>query len=205
MGTMREAELFKQHILERGILDPVGIHHEFASGMHGRKLDFDLIPDDDPLYAEWVALNVQAIRMSGSLALAVVGVANGTNRLARDVGSALGIEGLATRKVSSREVRLTPEAHSWLAEHALEGTVVILEDVGTTGGTARTGVMDIQATGIDRVEGLFTWQRADSLPAFEAAGIPYSSIIHEPLPTLAPEACRAEGYCAQGWQFITHS
>jgi len=65
--------------LEQGILDPVGIHHKFASGIHGHKLDFDLIPDSEPLYIEWIALNVQVIRMSGRLAITVVGVANGTN------------------------------------------------------------------------------------------------------------------------------
>lgn len=202
---MREAELFKRHILERGILDPEGIHHEFVSGAHGRKLDFDRIPEDDPLYAEWVALNVQAIRMSGSLALAIAGVANGTNRLARDVGSILGVEPLLTRKVSSREVQLTPNARSWLAGRALEGTVFVLEDVGTTGNTALTAAEDARIVGAHQIQGLFTWQRTASLPAFEAAGVPYRAIIREPLPTFTPEMCQAEGYCAQGWQLITRS
>ena len=42
------AEIFRQHILAAGVLDPEGVHHEFVSGMHGRKLDFDTIPTGSP-------------------------------------------------------------------------------------------------------------------------------------------------------------
>lgn len=203
---MLQASIFRKHIIENKILDPEGTHHEFANYGHGRKLDFDLISDDIPLYAEWVGLNAQTIQKRGQLVLAVAGVANGTNRLARDVGAELEVEALYTRKVSPREVQLTPKSRKWLLEHANEdGLVIALEDVGTTGGTALTAIKSIHEVGEFETEGQFTWQRTDSLPAFDQADIPYTSIIHEPLTTYTPEQCAAEGYCSEGWQLIPHS
>lgn len=203
---MQGVNTFRQHILEGGVLDPEGTHHEFANYGHGRKLDFDVIPDDDPLYMEWVDLNQQAIRERGRLVLAVVGVANGTNRLARDVGSGLEVKALFTHKISPREARLTPQSRRWLLEHADEsGLVIALEDVGTTGGTALTAVKSAQAAGAQEVEGQFTWQRTDNLLAFDAAGVACQAIIHEPLATYTPEECAAEGYCSEGWELIPHA
>ncbi len=203
---MVQANIFRNHILEDGILDPEGIHHEFANGGHGRKLDFDLIQDNSPLYDEWVELNTQTIQKRGQLVLAVTGVANGTNRLARDVGAKLEVEALYTRKASPREVQLTPKSRKWLLEHTnKDGLIITLEDVGTTGGTALTAIKSIHEVGEFETEGQFTWQRTDSLPTFDQAGIPYTSIIHEPLATYTPEQCAIEGYCSQGWQLIQHT
>lgn len=203
---MVRKSIFRERILESGILDPEGIHHEFANSGHGQKLDFDLISDASFLYAEWVELNSQSIRKWGRSVLAVVGVANGTNRLARDVGASLEVESLYTHKVSPREVRLTADSQKFLLEHANEGGLVIaLEDVGTTGGTALTAIKSIREAGQFETEGQFTWQRTDGLAAFDEAGIPYTSIIHEPLPTYSPKQCTKEGYCSEGWQLIPHT
>jgi len=203
---MAEVHTFKRHILEGGVLDPEGVHHEFANYGHGRKLDFDAIADDTPLYREWVDLNVQSVRERGGLILAVLGVANGTNRLARDVGSGLGVEPLFTEKISPRAVRLAATSRQWLLNHAGEdGLVIALEDVGTTGGTALSAIEDARTAGASEVEGQFTWQRTDALPAFDAAGVMYHAIIHEPLATYKPNQCTTEGYCADGWALIPHS
>ncbi len=36
---MEALTVFRNHIVEApGVLDPEGVHHEFVSGMHGRKL-----------------------------------------------------------------------------------------------------------------------------------------------------------------------
>lgn len=203
---MVSISIFKQHILEGGVLDPEGTHHEFANYGHGQKLDFDTISDDTPLYEEWVDLNVQAIRERGGLVLAVLGIANGTNRLSRDVGPRLGVKSLETEKVSPRAVRLTATSREWLISHAGEnGLVIALEDVGTTGGTTLTALEDVQTAGAFAVEGQFTWQRTDTLPAFDTAGVAHHAIIHEQLATYKPDQCIAEGYCAKGWLLIPHS
>jgi hypothetical protein len=203
---MIEVDTFKRHILEGDVLDSEGTHHEFANYGHGRKLDFDVIPDDTPLCEEWADLNAQAIRQRGGLVLAVLGVANGTNRLSREVGSRLGVKSLYTEKISPRAVRITAASRKWLIDRAGEnGLVIALEDVGTTGGTALTAIEDAQTVGVAKVEGQFTWQRTDTLPAFDAAGVAYHAIIHEPLATYKADQCIAEGYCAEGWVLIPHS
>jgi hypothetical protein len=83
---MANIEVFQAHILEAGVLDPPNVHHEFVSGKHGRKLDFDTIDDESDLYKEWVGANVDFISDQFSqIPEVILGVANGTNRLALDV------------------------------------------------------------------------------------------------------------------------
>ena len=202
---MTTINTFKQHLLEGGVFDVEGTHHEFANGGHGRKLDFDVIPSDSSLYEEWVRVNAYAITKQNLPVLAVLGVANGTNRLAHDIGLRLGVKSLQTEKVSSRSVRLTEASRQWLINKVGEnGLVIAVEDVGTTGGTALTALEDVLRVGAFAVEGLFTWQRTSSLSAFDAAKLAYRAVIHEPLDTYDPAVCTAEGYCAQGWVLIPH-
>lgn len=198
---MPDLQTFKRQVLDAGILDPEGVHHEFARGTHGRKLDFDLIAEDTALYKDWVALSAAAIR-SRRMPFAVLGIANGTNRLARDVARKLDVMVLYTRKVSAREVALTKESLAELANSTKRGLVIAIEDVGTTGGTAYTGIHSLLEAGIEEVEGQFTWKRTDELPAFSEAGLTYQALIDEPLPTYTAEQC---SYCAQGWKLIPHA
>jgi hypothetical protein len=201
---MLQADTFRDKLRESGVLDPLGVHHEFAYGTHGRKLDFDLIAEDDPLYADWVSANVDSLRSFPALPRAVLGIANGTNRLATDVASELGITALYTEKVSPREVVLTSE--SIHVVRALDPTdeITALEDVGTSGGTTCSGLRDVQRYGAHNVNALISWQRTETLSALAAANILYRSIIFEPLPTYTPEQCMEIGYCAQGWTLIAH-
>ncbi|HJQ08158.1 MAG TPA: hypothetical protein VJ836_01600 [Candidatus Saccharimonadales bacterium] len=198
---------FKQHLLEEGVLDPEGVHHECAYGAHGRKLDFDRIPTKAPLFREWVDVNAAAIRQRHpKLPQAVLGVADGANRLSRHVAHELGVVALFTHKVSAREVELTTTSRSRLLR-LQEGLVVVLKDVCTTGGTAYTAVRSLREAVAREVaaEGQFTWNRQGELRAFADAGIPYTAIIDESLPTYTPEQCQTQGYCAQGWQLIVHA
>ncbi len=202
---MADRRIFRQHILEAGILDPEGMHHEFAYGAHGRKLDFDLIQDGSDLYAEWI--NNIADYIGGNYSRrpdALLGVANGANRLSRDTAARIGSTALYTYKVSPREVALTPESYKQL-EAINDAFVLVLEDVGTSGGTALSALRSALGSGATRAEALFTWKRLDNLSAFEEAGMPYAAIIDETLPTYTPDACRLSGYCAAGWQLISHA
>jgi adenine/guanine phosphoribosyltransferase-like PRPP-binding protein len=214
---MVEVGTFKQEV-EDTILDPSGVHREFVSGGHGQKLDFGLILDESRLYGAWVDVNVEAIKVDGRPTVAVCGVASGTIHLTHDVGDALGVEVLDTQKkgASPREVELTPESLQELVGLIMDGTpegvIRVVEDVGTTGGTALTAVESIQevlsglkvSQELVAVEGLFTWQRAFSLPAFDKAGVPYGSIIRQILPTYQPEDCAERGFCAEGWKLIPY-
>lgn len=201
---MTRQETFKAR-LEQHILDPAGTHHEFAYGTHGQKLDFDLIDRESSLYRQWVDTTaVQVKSIYPRLPFAVLGIANGTNRLAEDVATTLGIAALYTHKVSPREVALT-EASRILLSGAPQPDVLGLEDVGTSGGTAHSGLRSAkEANAASNVAVLFTWQRQAILEVFTSSDIPYHAVIHEPLPTYAPEQCLTEGFCAQGWELIPH-
>jgi hypothetical protein len=206
---MGQLAVFRQNILAAGVLDPTGVHHAFAYGTHGQKVDFGNIQKGSSLYDEWVAVTVGGIlrRTVGELPLAVLGIANGTNQLAEDVAEKLEIQPLYTRKTSPREVTLTDESRTELAmlmDLGKTGLVIGLEDVGTSGGTALSGAESVRQAGLEDVEVLFTWKRTEELTAFVGSSIAHNVIIDEPLPTYSPEECAVTGFCAQGWQLIPH-
>lgn len=201
---MLKTVTFRDRLIEGGVLDPEGLHHEFAYGTHGRKLDFGLIEPDHPLYDEWVDANVAQLRDRPRLPRAVLGIANGTNQLAKDIASELGIIALVTRKTSPRAVALAEESVARLADISLWDEVTAIEDVGTSGGTTLTGLQSLQTVGYENLSAQITWQRTETLGALATAGIPHWAVIHEPLTTFESEACTVEGYCAQGWELILH-
>jgi phosphoribosylpyrophosphate synthetase len=210
MSDVPDKNEFKQHITESEILDPEGVHHEFVSGMHGRKLDFDAIPTDNDLFLEWVAIVAQAVRELYPDVpldkLVLLSVAGGTNRLVGPVAKLLGggVHALLTEKVSPKAVKLTAEAEKMITKLQPD-LVLAVEDVGTRGTTSASAVVAARAAGATRVEALNTWQRREQLEELEAIDAVYHSIINDVLPTLSPEECRASGYCAQGWQYIEHA
>ncbi|HSW66262.1 MAG TPA: phosphoribosyltransferase [Bacillota bacterium] len=192
------------------ILDPEGVHHGFARGTHGRKLNFDLIEEGTPLYDRWIRLQAGLIRARvldvAAAGLVLVGVASGTNRLARDVGSELGLEYLTTRKTSPSSVELDDESVQKASETFFRRALVV-EDVGITGGTALTAAISTRAHSANTdipVRGLFSWIRTDTLTPLDEADMPYWAIIHDPQPTYSPEICAQMGYCAFGWELVPH-
>ena len=203
-------EDFKKHIIESDVLDPEGVHHEFVSGLHGRKLDFDVIPDDSELFREWVQVVAQKVaELYPDIPLrrlALLSVAGGTNRLVGPVAEAMGggVTSLLTEKISPKEVELTTEAKKNLKELRPE-LVLVIEDVGTQGTTSASAVRSATEAGARRVEALNTWQRSHSLIKLDEIGANYNSVVKELLPNLTPEECRESGYCAQGWKLIEHA
>lgn len=192
------------------VVDPEGVrHHEFVSGNHGRKLDYDKIKTGTDLYIDWVALYARTI-----LELyphrkpdALVGIANGANRLSLNIAHLLGggVLGLTTEKVDAKTVKLDDNAREAVASGAVKYAVTV-EDVGTTGGTTLTALMDLREVGVLRVESTNGHQRNASLPRLDDARVPYEAMILDTsLPTFTPEKCEAEGYCAQGVLLIPHA
>lgn len=209
MATKTLIDEFKKN-LEKEVLDPKGTHHEFVSGMHGRKLDFDVIQKDSNLFREWVKVVAQYINDNygdvprGKLAL--LSVANGTNRLVEPVAKELGggVAVLLTGKISPKAVKLTDGSANKLKK--LDPDLVIaIEDVGTKGTTSASAVVSARENGAKKAEALNTWQRRSQLEELEAIGATYHSIIHENLPTYEPEECKTNGYCSKSWKFIKHA
>lgn len=209
-----QIQTFRDHILEAGVLDPEGVHHELKGGMHGQKLDFDTIPTNSPggstlspLYDEWVQVNVDFVRSEFNNVedLVFLGVANGTNRLAGHIAKRisqhyLGVES-AKDTQDPRRFRLTGFAKHLIAAVSPE-LVIVPEDVGTTGSSSAQVATLAQEAGAKNVIVVNTWQRREHLERLDKAGIEYRAIIDEPLPTYSVEDCIKTGLCSQGWELI---
>lgn len=206
---MTDFPAFRDHIIESGyVLDPEGEHSEFVSGMHGQKLDFDNIDEHaDPLYREWIDVNESFIRDNFSrLPEVILGVANGTNRIATD--TARRFDGEVLGMVSVKDKQDSKVLYlSNLVRHALNEIkpqlVVVAEDVGTTGSNSVQVANAARESGAKKVIVVTTWKRRERLERLEEAGIEHLAIIDEPLATYTEEDCRTlvEGFCKRGWKF----
>lgn len=209
----RDIRDFRERVLTDpvGVLDPEGVvHHEFVSGNHGRKLDFDKIETDTDFYIDWVSIYARTIRAryQDRMPDALVGIANGANRLSESVAHLLGksVLGLTTVKMDAKTVRLDDAALEAIEAGGVR-FVLTIEDVGTTGSTTATAIDHLREVGVRRIEAVTTWQRNPSLPKLDALRVPYSSMIPEPLPMFAPEDCISDpqGFCAQGVPLVEHA
>jgi hypothetical protein len=177
--------------------------------MHGQKLDFDNIPGDSTLFGLWVdtvATTIHELYKHEDFSrLALLSVANGTNRIVRPVAETLGVgvEPLLTQKDPNddEKIILTPEARFHIQNCSPE-LVVVVEDAATTGSTAAQAVSAARGVGSKRQEVINTWQRRDTLEKLVGIKAVYHSIITEPLPTYPQEDCESIGFCAQGWELI---
>lgn len=201
---MSHAERLKTVVGSANILDDESQHHEFASGLHGRKLDFDKIETGGQDYEDWTEIVADYIRENyPEKPFALLGTANGANRLALSVAAKLGggVIGLTTLKISSNQVKLTPASRDIMSGYTPD-FVLGLDDVGTTGGTLLTGLEDARNHGAARVEGLNSWQRSRRLNRLDDAGIRYRAVVHDTLPSYQPDACEL---CKAGVKLIRHS
>lgn len=194
---------FKQVILDSGILDAEGVHHVFSQGLHGRKLDFDLIPDDSDLFRQWVDTTADFIRQNyPKLPEAIIGVANGTNRLAMAVAKSLGARGFDTVKPEgSRNQPVLTEASKKALRELKPKFSLILEDVGTRGTNSASVAQSARDLGLENFEVINTWQRSETLPLLEELKVTYKAVIKDVLTNYTPEECE---YCSKGWQLLGH-
>lgn len=200
---MTKAEELKQRILTEGILDDETVHHEFVSGMHGRKIDFDKIPTGSELYRLWVDTCVAFIRENyDTLPDVVLGVANGANRLAVSIAAKLQNEtiGLMSEKQTSRSSQLHKSAEDVIHGYR-PNFVLVVEDVGTSGTTSETTAKRALEAGAKHVEVLNTWQRNQKLEKLDGSHIKYRSVIVEMLPNYQPDNCQ---YCKAGSVLVKH-
>ncbi len=209
-GLATDIRDFESAILdgEFGVLDAPGlVHHEFRSGLHGRKLDFGNIKPDSEPYFQWMTLAYRAILeiYEGDMPDAMVGVANGANLLTSDIASTLNtndgihIEGFDSRKTNLNVARVDEETRKIIRESGMD-FIVVVDDVGTTGNSSMAVVRQIANQGVGRVEVFNTWQRSQRLPELEEYGILYGSLVNRPLESFEPLECAKlrDGYCAQG-------
>lgn len=193
----------RNKVLSEGILDGEDIHHEFVSGVHGRKLDFDKIETGSELYLQWVDATVKYIRDNyAEQPDFILGVANGANRLAVSIAAGLGNStiGLMTEKESPKSSQFHKSVEDVIRGYKPK-FVLVVEDVGTAGTTSATASKKALEAGAQHVEVLNTWQRNVSLPRLDEVGIKYRSVIVEPMPSYQPDECE---YCKNGVKFVPH-
>jgi len=200
-------EEFRQELLAFGVVDPEGTHHEFNQGLHGVKVDLDIDKDrDTALFAEWVDTTAGYIRENyEQIPDALVGVASGTNELAKAVAKKLGggVLYLATEKLERSKPVLSDEA-KLLVEEFKPVFALIIEDVGNLGTNSLAAARETLKLGVPKVEVLNTWQRSETLVLLDEAGIAYKSIIKQVFDNFTPEECRERGFCARGWKLIKY-
>jgi hypothetical protein len=192
------------------IFDPVGVHHEFSQGRHGRKIDMSKIDRNSELYDEWVYLTAEHISRSyaDEMPDAIVGIADGTNDLAHDVRDELGGGILCLETYKKKEDGLPRLRMDSLRQIIEYGPVfaVEVEDVGTTGRNTIRPALQLISQGVERVEVVHAVQRSETLPYLDEAGIAYSALIKRLEPSYTAQVCHdsPEGYCSQGWRFIPY-
>lgn len=203
---MSRAEQFEECLFASEAIDPQGVHHEFNQGLHGRKADFDKIDDASALFEEWVDLTVDHIQERYETQPdAVVGVAKGTNRLAKPVAERLGSEVLFLEtKKEERSKPVLTEGARLLVEEFEPVFALVVDDVGTRGTNTLSAARSTLEAGVERVKVLYALQRSVTLELLDEAGMEYDAIIHRYLPSYTPEECRAEGLCADGWRLIPY-
>lgn len=197
-------EVFRTHLQNAQVLEPFGKHHELSSGRHGEKIDFDRIPNESPVYQEWVDINAEYIEANYPLPTAIVGVANGANRLALDVARRFNgsVVGLVSEKPADRRLPIQLTRFSKRILNLIEPElVVVLENVCTTGTNAAMVAREVRATGAE-VRVLTTWKRSQVLDRLVEAHVPYDAIIDWSMQTYTPEECTKQGFCAQGIDLI---
>lgn len=197
---------FREELEANQIYDLNGPHHELSSGKHAQKIDFDKIDSESDLYRTWVNLTASAItQFGGSVPGVIIGVANGTNRLAKDLPGHFRqkVAGLCTEKKDGR-IKLTDSTIEKI-EVIDPKAILIVDDVGTTGGSIAqvyTEVNDVVRRKAESVTAHVTWQRAENLEALDELDISYSSLIKEIWPLFTPEECREAGFCSRGVELI---
>ena len=202
---MTGVEGFKSRILAT-ILDKEGTHQEFVSGLHGQKLDFDLIDSKDPLYEEWIDVTARFIRQEyAALPEVIVGVANGANRVALDTARKFNgqVFGAVSEKEEprSKAIRLT-NLTARLISALRPALAIVVEDVSTTGSNSVQVARQVKLAGAKSVEVVTTLQRSPRLEILHESGIVYRAIIQENLPSYEPDDCRDKGFCADNWELI---
>jgi len=208
-----QVTLFEEHFfaLESNSYDPEGVHHEFNQGLHGIKIDFDSALEGTALYDEWVAVTAADLDLRYSKSLlgraVLIGVANGTNRLARHVATALdcGAVALETQKLDKGIIKLTPD--SIAALHDIDPELAIItEDIATRGTNGASVVLSTllhAPPSLRRVEVSHTVERGVPEKLLELS-VPYHSLIIRAMQNYTPEECYNNGYCAAGWKLIPY-
>lgn len=191
------AEELKQAMIAKGAIDPVGVHHEFKRGQHGRKIDFEVAENTPALFELWSKEVAEYIAANyNPLPNLLVSVANGTNGLVESVAWQLDVGYALTEKVDGKA--MLSDSLCEVIQESLPEFALVLEDIGTTGFSSGSVAQQLRNLGINRVEVLNSWQRTPELIYLIASKIAYHSLIvdYESVATYEPDNCQ---HCQDNW------
>ena len=212
-SEVMQAEQLRERLLQfrmdclntPGLMDPEGVHHEFKSGMHGQKLDYDAIEEGTELFDRWAKLYLDFIMLGYEKQPdLVMSVAEGVDQLVKRIGEFAGSTGpdtLLSKKLADKTIVIDGKAREQIERKDYQSAVIV-EDVGTTGRSSLMVAQQLRDLGIKKIEVINTWQRRPHLEKLEEAGVAYRSLNFEPLTTFSPDECRAFGFCSKDWEFI---
>ena len=162
-------------------------HFQLSSGLHSNRYFQCALLLSDPLRAEKLA-RTAAMKLEQSADI-VVGPAMGAVIWAHEVGRALGVSSIFTERVDGkmclrRGFELGPEQR-----------VIVVEDVLTTGKSAREALAVVRAHGATPVAVASIINRSAETDPFAAEGLPYACLAEVDVKTWEPDACPL---CASG-------
>ncbi|MDQ3158897.1 MAG: phosphoribosyltransferase [bacterium] len=175
-------------------------HHLFANGLHGLKVDCDMVEDNSDLYINMTSVYARAILdvYDYELPDVLIGVANGANRFAASIAPMIGAVALATKKNTTSDVELSEEASETLEGMDDDLFGLVIEDVGTSGSTVWSLVDRLR--GIDRfgrIEAFHLLQRSATLHFLDSNDVTYRSVVFEPQTDYSKADCEVSGFCSR--------
>ncbi|MCA9331851.1 hypothetical protein KC968_02830 [Candidatus Saccharibacteria bacterium] len=198
---MTYAKTYQQALERAGVKDD-SIHHEFVSGAHGVKLDFDVTHKNRSslLYMAGVMMKASMIMrdFEGSDRIGVLGIDTGTTQHARDVATVILSSGFGARVFSLTTVKsiqngqkfieLTDETKELLVDHRIT-SVAIDDDVGTTGSSTAQPIPIMRDLGVQDTAVYYDWVRNPRLPRLDELQVAYRGMIEAWLPDYQPDDC----------------
>lgn len=200
---MASLERFQQEMEEK-ILDPVGVHHLLVGGFHGQKVDYEMLGDEDPTYLDGIDLAAERISELSTKNLALAGVANGGNRIARDIAGRIGgpnVYFLDTAKFGDR-IRYT-KASLIVLRANLINRLVVVDDIGKSGASILQVIRHTwDRADISDVSGFCMVVRREKMEKLDELNIAYDSLVKTIMPDYSPRECAQIGFCKDGWKLI---
>lgn len=210
MKHIVSAAEFEQNLLSLGIKDD-DCHHEFTTGVHGEKLNFDLIKPGSTEWRQWTELNALFIcqMYPDAKPPSLVGIADGTTAITEATAAELNrfatyeseVLVLPTEKIidetGKKLVRLTKTAKQLLTYFGIQQALEI-DDAATSGSTTAMPISELRNFDVRDIGVLYAWLRNKNLPHLDALNVPYYGLVDgHYLPDYSPADCRDHGFCAE--------
>lgn len=206
----QRVEKYWGRMLESGLVETKQ-HHEFRDGLHGYKADYGRVaPDGSNMFYEGAGLVADHIsdhQHYSGIPQAIVGVANGANKLALAVAEELGPGVIGVQTAKNRydpSILELPLSSRWSLIDIRPEFALVLDDIGTSGSTTAQVANLCIDLNIPRVEALYLVQRSTNLHYLGRIGVAYQTVIYHPMINMTEVDCQKSGPCSVGVELVEH-